>query len=59
MLPEHSPEGRLKEMSGGVVARGGRTIVIGNAHGVRLRYNESDVDLLPFTRTDVARLKLE
>jgi len=35
------------------------SIVIGNAHGVRLRYNESDVDLLPFTRTDVARLKLE
>jgi hypothetical protein len=24
-----------------------------------LRYNESDVDLMPFTRTDVARLKLE
>jgi cytoskeleton protein RodZ len=35
------------------------SIVIGNAHGVRLRYNESDVDLMPFTRTDVARLKLE
>lgn len=34
------------------------SLVIGNAHGVRLRYNESDVDLLPFTRTDVARLTL-
>jgi cytoskeleton protein RodZ len=35
------------------------SVVIGNAHGVRLRYNESDVDLLPFTRTDVARLTLD
>lgn len=35
------------------------SLVIGNAHGVRLRYNESDVDLLPFTRTDVARLTLD
>jgi len=35
------------------------SIVIGNAQGVQLRYNESDVDLMPFTRTDVARLKLE
>lgn len=35
------------------------SLVIGNAHGVKLRYNESDVDLAPFTRTDVARLTLE
>jgi cytoskeleton protein RodZ len=35
------------------------SLVIGNAHGVRLRYNESDVDLAPFTRTDVARLTLD
>jgi cytoskeleton protein RodZ len=35
------------------------SLVIGNAHGVRLRYNESDVDLMPFTRTDVARLTLD
>jgi cytoskeleton protein RodZ len=35
------------------------SIVIGNATGVKLRYNDSDVDLAPFTRTDVARLTLE
>jgi cytoskeleton protein RodZ len=35
------------------------SLVIGNAHGVKLRYNESDVDLAPFTRTDVARLTLD
>jgi len=37
--------------------RGGRAVLDRdcNAHGVRLRYNESDVDLMPFTRTDVAR----
>jgi cytoskeleton protein RodZ len=35
------------------------SIVIGNAHGVKLRYNDSDVDLMPYTRTDVARLTLK
>ena len=35
------------------------SIVIGNAHGVKLRYNDSDVDLMPHTRTDVARLTLK
>jgi cytoskeleton protein RodZ len=35
------------------------TLVIGNARGVRLRYNESEVDLMPYTRTDVARLTLK
>jgi cytoskeleton protein RodZ len=35
------------------------SLVIGNAGGVRLRYNESEVDLKPFTRTDVARLTLK
>jgi cytoskeleton protein RodZ len=35
------------------------SLVIGNAHGVRLRYNESEVDLMPYTRTDVARLTLK
>jgi cytoskeleton protein RodZ len=35
------------------------SIVIGNAGGVRLRYNDADVDLKPHTRTDVARLTLE
>jgi cytoskeleton protein RodZ len=35
------------------------SIVIGNAQGVKLRYNDSDVDLTPYTRTDVARLTLD
>lgn len=35
------------------------TLVIGNATGVRLRYNNADVDLGPHSRTDVARLTLE
>jgi cytoskeleton protein RodZ len=35
------------------------TLVIGNATGVRLRYNDADVDLGPHSRTDVARLTLE
>ena len=35
------------------------SIVIGNAHGVKLRYNDFDVDLMPYTRTDVARLTLK
>jgi cytoskeleton protein RodZ len=34
-------------------------LVIGNAAGVRLRYNDADVDLGPHSRTDVARLTLE
>lgn len=35
------------------------SLVIGNAGGVRLRYNDADVDLKPHTRTDVARLTLK
>jgi cytoskeleton protein RodZ len=34
-------------------------LVIGNAGGVRLRYNDADVDLSKHARTDVARLTLE
>jgi cytoskeleton protein RodZ len=35
------------------------SIVIGNAAGVRLTYNDEDVDLAPHTRVDVARLTLD
>jgi cytoskeleton protein RodZ len=42
-----------------VVGEAPFSIVIGNATGVKLRYNNTDVDLAPFTRTDVARLTLE
>jgi cytoskeleton protein RodZ len=42
-----------------VAGDGPFSLVIGNAAGVRVRYNDADVDLKPFTRTDVARLTLE
>jgi cytoskeleton protein RodZ len=35
------------------------SLVVGNAAGVKLRYNDADVDLAPHTRNDVARLTLE
>jgi cytoskeleton protein RodZ len=35
------------------------SFVIGNAHGVRLTYDDRAVDLAPYTRTDVARMTLE
>jgi cytoskeleton protein RodZ len=34
-------------------------LVIGNAGGVRLRYNDADVDLAKHARSDVARVTLE
>ena len=34
-------------------------LVVGNASGVRVRYNDADVSLAPHTRVDVARLTLE
>jgi cytoskeleton protein RodZ len=42
-----------------VVGEAPFSIVIGNATGVKLRYNNNDVDLAPYTRTDVARLTLK
>jgi cytoskeleton protein RodZ len=42
-----------------VVGEAPFSIIIGNATGVKLRYNNTDVDLTPFTRTDVARLTLK
>lgn len=42
-----------------VVGEAPFSIIIGNATGVKLRYNNTDVDLAPFTRTDVARLTLK
>lgn len=35
------------------------SVVVGNAAGVRLSYNDRDVDLTPHTRVDVARLTLK
>ena len=34
-------------------------VVIGNAANVRLKYNETPVDLRPYFKVDVARLTLE
>ncbi|MGE5791380.1 MAG: helix-turn-helix domain-containing protein [Bacteroidota bacterium] len=42
-----------------VVGEAPFSIIIGNATGVKLRYNNTDVDLAPYTRTDVARLTLK
>jgi cytoskeleton protein RodZ len=35
------------------------TLVVGNAHGVKLTYQDKAVDLSPHTRVDVARITLE
>jgi cytoskeleton protein RodZ len=35
------------------------SLIVGNAHGVRLTYNEQPVDLERHTKVDVARLTLE
>jgi cytoskeleton protein RodZ len=35
------------------------SLVVGNAHGVRVAYQDKHIDLTPFTRVDVARLTLE
>jgi cytoskeleton protein RodZ len=34
-------------------------VIVGNAHGVRLTYDERPVNLAPHTKVDVARLTLE
>jgi cytoskeleton protein RodZ len=34
-------------------------VIIGNAAKVRLKYNDAPVDLRPYFKVDVARLKLE
>jgi len=35
------------------------SVIVGNAHGVRLTYRDKAVDLGPHTRVDVARVVLE
>jgi cytoskeleton protein RodZ len=34
-------------------------LVVGNAQAVKLRYEERSIDLVPYTRVDVARLTLD
>jgi cytoskeleton protein RodZ len=55
LFSQLNPPGTRREVAGG----GPFSLVIGNAAGVKVRFNDSDVDLKPFTRTDVARLTLE
>lgn len=55
LFSQLNPPGTRHEVAGG----GPFSLVIGNAAGVKVRFNDSDVDLKPFTRTDVARLTLE
>ena len=35
------------------------SVVVGNAHGVRMTYDDKPVDLAPHTKIDVARLILQ
>ena len=55
VLSQLNPQGSEKRVSG----RAPLSIVIGNAHAVRLTYNGRPVDLAPHTKVDVARFVLE
>lgn len=55
LLSQLNPAGSRHQLAGA----GPFKLVIGNARGVKLTYNQNAVDLAPFTRTDVARLTLE
>ena len=50
-----SPAGSRRKVSGEPPL----SVVIGNAAGVHLTYNDKEIDLAPHTRVDVARLTLE
>jgi cytoskeleton protein RodZ len=50
-----NPAGARRKVSG----QPPLSVVVGNAAGVRLSYNDREVDLSPHTRVDVARLTLE
>ena len=55
LFSQLNPPGSRRQVAGG----GPFTLVIGNAAGVKVRYNDTDVDLKPHTRTHVARLTLK
>ena len=52
---------RLNEPGGTRIVRGTPpfSLVVGNAHSVKLSYRDKVIDLLPHTRVDVARIILE
>lgn len=54
ILLRHNPAGTAQQVEGLPPL----TLVIGNAHGVKLTYNDRAVDLSPHTQADVARLTL-
>lgn len=55
LLSQLNPAGTEQRLQG----RAPLTLVVGNAHGVRLTYKGAPVDLAPHTRVEVARLTLE
>jgi cytoskeleton protein RodZ len=55
LFAQLNPSGTRRSVSGDPPL----TLVIGNAAGVRLWYQEREVDLAPYTRVDVARMTLE
>lgn len=55
LLSQLNPAGTEHRLQG----RAPMTLVVGNAHGVRLTYNGTPLDLAPHTRVEVARLTLE
>lgn len=55
LFAQLNPSGTRRSVSGDPPL----SLVIGNAAGVRLWYQEREVDLAPYTRVDVARLTLE
>lgn len=55
VLSQLNPAGTEQRLQG----RTPLTLVVGNAHGVRLTYKGAPIDLAPHTRVEVARLTLE
>lgn len=55
VLSQLNPAGTEQRLQG----RAPLTLVVGNAHGVRLTYKGVPIDLAPHTRVEVARLTLE
>lgn len=55
ILSQLNPGGSHKQVEGNPPF----SLIIGNAHGVRLLYNDTQVDLRPYVKVEVARLTLE
>lgn len=55
LLSQLNPAGSEQHVQGSLPL----SLIVGNAHGVRLRYNGQPFDLVPHTKVAVARLTLE